>query len=291
MKGIVLAGGLGTRLLPLTLHTSKQLLHVYDKPMIYYPVATLMQSGIRELLIISMSRDLDAYKKLLGDGSHLGMHIEYTVQDYPNGIAEAFILGENFIKSDDVALILGDNLFFGDYFNSRLPSLASNNIGASIFTFSVENPSSYGVAEVNNSGKIISIVEKPNNPLSNNAVTGLYFYNNKVVEMAKNLEFSQRGELEITDINNEFIGLKSMTVHNIEDSSFWFDSGTHESLYFSAWHVRDYEIKNKTKIGCIEGIAYKNKWITSKDLNKIIGKYGNSEYSSYLHSLIANEDE
>jgi len=257
MKGIILAGGAGTRLYPATLAVSKQILPVYDKPMIYYPLSTLMLAGIRDILIISTPRDVPVYRELLGDGGHLGLFISYAVQDAPRGLAEAFILGKQFIGSDSVCLVLGDNIFYGYGFSSRLEATASKREGATIFGYHVSNPSDFGIVEFDQDWKVLSIEEKPERPRSNYAVPGLYFYDNNVVEIAENVKPSGRGELEITSVNNEYLRRGLLRVELFGRGMAWLDTGAHSSLLDAANFVEAVQTRQGLYIACIEEIAYK----------------------------------
>lgn len=285
MKGIILAGGLGTRLYPLTLAVSKQMMPVYDKPMIYYPLSTLMFAGIREILIISTPHDLPNFEKLLGDGSQLGCSFSYAEQAEPRGLAEAFIIGEEFIGTDSVALILGDNIFYGNGVPSLLRSCA-NPTGGYVFAYRVSDPERYGVVEFDKERKAISIEEKPKNPKSNFAVPGLYFYDNEVIEIAKNLEPSDRGELEITDINKNYLQRGKLKVGVLGRGVAWLDTGTHESLMQAGQFIHVIEERQGLKIGCIEEAAFEMKFIDEEQLYKLGKKYEKSGYGTYLLSLL-----
>ena len=286
LKGIVLAGGSGSRLNPITLGVSKQLLPVYDKPMIYYPISVLMLSGIRDILIISAPNDIDSYKRLMGDGSKFGLRLEYAIQYEPKGLAEAFIIGEKFIGEDNVALILGDNIFYGQHFTQSLTNaMKSLETGASIFAYHVKNPSSFGVVEFSESGKVISLEEKPNNPKSNFAVTGLYFYDNNVVDFAKSIKPSQRGELEITDLNNLYLKKDSLNVEVLGRGFAWLDTGTHQSLLEAGRFVQTVEDRQGLKIACLEEIAFQKNWISLKDLSKAAQHFKNNIYGEYLEKI------
>jgi len=287
MKGIVLAGGTGTRLWPITEGVSKQLLHVHDKPMIYYPLSTLMLAGIREIAIITTEQDQPSFKRLLGDGSTLGINIEYFIQHAPNGIAEAFILCENFIGSSPVALILGDNIFHGQGVGRNLRNF-SDPRGAHIFAYQVNNPQDFGVVVLNEDLSPMDIVEKPNNNPSNLAVPGLYFYNSKVSKMAKSVKRSKRGELEITSLNLMYLENKSLEVSVLSRGTAWFDGGTVKALHEATSYIKSIEERQGQKVGCIEEISWRNKWITDKDLKNKAEKYQNNEYGSYLNSLLNN---
>jgi len=287
MKGIILAGGTGTRLWPITEGVSKQLLHVHDKPMIYYPLSTLMLAGIREIAIITTEQDQPSFKRLLGDGSTLGINIEYFIQHAPNGIAEAFILCENFIGSSSVALILGDNIFHGQGVGRNLRNY-SDPRGAHIFAYQVNNPQDFGVVVLNEDLSPVDIVEKPKNNPSNLAVPGLYFYNSKVSKMAKSVKRSKRGELEITSLNLMYLENKSLEVSVLSRGTAWFDGGTVKALHEATSYIKSIEERQGQKVGCIEEISWRNKWITDKDLKNKAEKYQSNEYGSYLNSLLNN---
>lgn len=282
MKGIVLAGGSGTRLYPLTMVTSKQLLPVYDKPMIYYPLSTLMLAGIREILIISTPSDTPKFEALMGDGSKFGLHLSYAVQEKPEGLAQAFIIAEDFIGDDDVAMVLGDNIFYGNGLGSLLRSAATNNKRATIFGYYVENPNAFGVVEFDENGKPISIEEKPEIPKSNYAVTGLYFYDNRVVEYAKSLKPSKRGELEITDINRIYLENGELDVKLMGRGFAWLDTGTVDSLIEASNFIRSIEKLQGIQISALEEIAYNMRWISKKQLLESVEKYGKSPYGQHL---------
>ncbi len=287
MKGIILAGGSGTRLYPLTMITSKQLLPIYDKPMIYYPLSTLMLAGIRDILIISTPTDLPNFKKLLGDGSAYGITLSYKEQPSPDGLAQAFILGEEFIGDDCCAMVLGDNIFYGNGFGKVLRSAVENaekNRRASVFGYYVEDPERFGVVEFDEGGKVISVEEKPENPKSNYAITGLYFYDNRVVEYAKNLKPSARGELEITDLNRVFLEKGDLDVQLLGRGFAWLDTGTMDSLMEAGQFVQMIEKRQGVKISAVEEIAYKNGWITKEKLIESAERYGKSTYGKHLKS-------
>ena len=286
MKGIILAGGKGTRLYPLTMSISKQILPVYDKPMIYYPLSVLMLANIREILIISTERDLPVFKELLKDGSELGLKLEYKVQDKPNGLAEAFIIGEEFIGDNNVALILGDNIFFGSGFTGLLEEMSKIENGAAIFGYPVKDPRAYGVVEFDKNGKAISLEEKPENPKSNYAIPGLYFYDNTVVEKAKNVKPSARGEIEITTVNEMYLSEGKLNVKNLGRGIIWFDTGTHEALLEASNYVEAVQKRQGFYIACLEEIAYKKGWINEKDIEKKIEETKMNDYQKYLSLLI-----
>jgi glucose-1-phosphate thymidylyltransferase len=289
MKGIILAGGSGTRLYPLTLGVSKQLLPIYDKPMIYYPLSILMLAGIKEILIITTPSDTENFQKLLGDGSTIGMKFSYEIQPSPDGLAQAFIIGEEFIGSDDVCLILGDNLFYGAGLQSLLEKsveLVKHDKKAIIFGYYVDNPGRYGVAEFDTNGNVLSIEEKPSNPKSNFAVVGLYFYPNNVIKMAKKIKPSKRGELEITSINQKFLKTSSLKLQKLSRGFAWLDTGTHDSLNDASEFVKAIENRTSLKIGCIEEVSYKMGYIKKEQLVKISKSIGQSSYAEYLKKII-----
>lgn len=286
MKGIILAGGKGTRLYPLTMSISKQILPVYDKPMIYYPLSVLMLANIREILIISTERDLPVFKELLKDGSELGLKLEYKVQEKPNGLAEAFIIGEEFIGDDNVALILGDNIFYGSGFTGLLEEMSKIEDGAAIFGYPVKDSRAYGVVEFDETGKAISLEEKPANPKSNYAIPGLYFYDNTVVEKAKNVKPSARGEIEITTVNEMYLSEGKLNVKNLGRGIIWFDTGTHEALLEASNYVEAIQKRQGFYIACLEEIAYKKGWINEKDIEKKIEETKMNDYQKYLSLLI-----
>lgn len=282
MKGIILAGGSGTRLYPLTKAVSKQIMPVYDKPMIYYPLSSLMLAGIRDILIISTPRDIETFKELFGTGEDLGLNMSYAVQEYPRGLADAFIIGEKFIGSDNVALVLGDNIFYGQSFSKMLQEVASREKGATIFGYYVRDPREYGVVEFDENGKAISIEEKPEHPKSNYAVPGLYFYDNDVVEIAKNVKPSARGEIEITSVNNAYLERGDLRVETMGRGFAWLDTGNHDALLDAADFVAAFQKRQGLYISCIEEIAYKRGFITKEQLLKLAQPLLKTNYGKYL---------
>ena len=284
MKGIILAGGSGTRLWPITKAISKQLMPIYDKPMIYYPLTTLMQAGIRDILIITTPDDQNGFKKLLGDGSQWGINLEYAVQPTPDGLAQAFIIGENFIGNDKVALILGDNIFYGAALDNSLQECTDPD-GGIVFAYKVLDPERYGVVEFNENNQAVSIEEKPAHPKSNFAVVGLYFYDNRVSDYAGQLKPSRRGELEITDLNRIYLEQGRLRVELLGQGFTWLDAGTHESLTDATNFVKTVEIHQHRKIGCLEEIAYMNGWISRNALLEVCEKYRQNQYGQYLHDV------
>ncbi|AZV06358.1 glucose-1-phosphate thymidylyltransferase [Enterobacter sp. N18-03635] len=286
MKGIILAGGSGSRLHPITLGTSKQLLPIYDKPMIYYPLSVLMLAGIRDILIITTPEDCDSFKRLLGNGAHLGINLSYKVQPSPDGLAQAFILGEEFIANDKVCLVLGDNIFFGQAFGKQLRHAVDNLSGATVFGYKVMDPERFGVVEFDDNFNAISIEEKPKHPKSNWAVTGLYFYDNQVVEIAKKVKPSDRGELEITSINQEYLNQGALKVEQLGRGFAWLDTGTHDSLLEASQFVQTVEKRQGFKIACLEEIAYNQGWLSKEDIKSIGSSLSKTGYGNYLLSLI-----
>lgn len=289
MKGIVLAGGAGTRLYPITKTVSKQLLPIYDKPLIYYPLSVLLLAGIRDILIISTPEDMRNYRELLGDGSRLGVHFEYIIQEKPRGLAEAFILGEDFIGDDDVCLVLGDNLFYGQYLTGMLKRVIENLDGATIFGYPVKNPEAFGVVEFDKNNRVISLEEKPAIPRSNFAVPGLYFYNNEVVEISKNIAPSDRGELEITDVNREYLSRKKLHVELMGRGMAWLDTGTPQGMLKAANFVQVIQERQGFFIACLEEIAWRKKFITDEQFMALGLELRKSAYGEYILSIHNNE--
>lgn len=289
MKGIILAGGSGTRLYPLTMVTSKQLLPVYDKPMIFYPLSTLMLAGIKDILIISTPQDLPNFKKLLGNGSHYGINLSYAEQPSPDGLAQAFLIGEEFIGNDSCAMILGDNIFYGAGLSKHLREAESKKVGATIFGYYVNDPERFGIVEFDSNGKAISIEEKPENPKSNYCVTGLYFYDNRVVDFAKKVKPSKRGELEITDLNKMYLEDGNLNVVTLGRGYAWLDTGTMDSLAEATEFIKVIETRQGIQIASLEEIAYLNKWIDKETLLESAKKYGKSNYGQYLLKVAENK--
>ncbi len=288
-KGIILAGGAGTRLLPLTRGVSKQLMPVYDKPMIYYPLSTLMHAGVRDILVITTPHDLEAFQSFLGDGSHWGISLSYATQEKPEGIAQAFLIGERFIDGDPVSLILGDNIFYGEDLTEKLQSAAGRSSGATIFGYYVTDPERYGVVDFDQSGRALDIEEKPTRPKSHYAVTGLYFYDSNVVEIARNLKPSARGELEITDVNREYLKGDRLLVEILGRGTAWLDTGTQDSLLDAAIFVRVIEKRQGLKIACPEEIAYRMGYIDAQELEELALGYNDSSYARYLKGVVQDE--
>ena len=288
MKGIILAGGSGTRLYPITLGVSKQLLPIFDKPMIYYSLSVLMLSEIRDILIISTPEDLNGYKRLLGDGKHLGLNIDYAVQKKPNGLAEAFIIGEDFIAEENVSLILGDNFFYGQGLSGMMQKAKKNNEGATIFAYRVPDPKRFGVVEISEKNEVLSIEEKPLEPKSNYAITGMYIYDNHIVEIAKSTNFSDRGEMEITAVNNAYLEQQKLNVEILGRGFAWMDMGTHQSMLDASHYVSTIQKRQGLYVACLEEIAFNKKWIDKETLKDNILKIENNNYSEYLKQMYSD---
>ena len=289
MKGIVLAGGSGTRLHPITRGVSKQMLPVYDKPMIYYPLSVLMLAGIRDVLVISTPQDLPSYQKLLGDGSDFGIHLSFAEQPSPDGLAQALTIGEHFIGGDSVCLVLGDNIFFGYGFSAMLREAAARQVGATVFGYHVNDPQRFGVLDFDSNGKVISIEEKPTDPKSNFAVTGLYFYDNRAVEIAKTIRPSSRGELEITDVNQAYLEAGELNVQLMGRGFAWLDTGTHDSLMEAGQFVQTIEHRQGLKVACLEEIGFRNGWLSAERLQAQADALGATGYGQYLHRVLESE--
>ncbi len=289
MKGIILAGGSGTRLYPITKGVSKQLLPIYDKPMVYYPLSVLMLAGVKDILLITTSQDYNSFFRILGDGHHLGINLSYAFQDRPEGLAQAFIIGEKFIDGQNVCLVLGDNVFWGQGFTPMLKRAASRTQGATIFGYQVKEPQNFGVVGFDNNNKVISIEEKPHAPKSHYAVTGLYFYDNSVVDIAKGVEKSPRGEYEITSVNLEYLRQNKLNVELLGRGFAWLDTGTHESLMDASRFVETIEARQGYKIACLEEIAWKNGWLSDEQLLHLSSEYSSNQYGKYLRELLCDD--